>query len=175
MPILEYYCPDNNKIYSFYARSKEQAETMPSCPDDPSLRMERVMSGFAVHSGGHAKTQECGTGGECGDGGGQPNPAAEARMESVMRDMESEMASMSDGEPDPKLLGKMMRRMADASGEKMDDGTMEMIRKLEEGADPEKLEEQFAGMMGGMGEGGSFGGGGFSAPPSRDPNLYDYD
>jgi hypothetical protein len=57
-----------------------------------------------------------------------------------------------------------------------------MVRKLEEGEDPEKLEEQFGDVMGeggpddemgGMGGMGGFGGGRRGAP-SRDPHLYDY-
>jgi hypothetical protein len=92
-------------------------------------------------------------------------------------------------------MGRMMRRMAELTGEKIDGEMEEVVRKLEEGADPDSLEEQFGGEEGegGMdnpyGEGGpppEAGGSGEQAakggprvrrraPPTRDPKLYDYE
>jgi hypothetical protein len=43
-----FYCPDNRKIYSFFARSLAYAGKTPRCPDNPKLRMERMISRFAV-------------------------------------------------------------------------------------------------------------------------------
>jgi hypothetical protein len=42
-------------------------------------------------------------------------------------------------------MGRMMRRMAELTGEKIDGQMEEMVRKLEEGADPDALEEQLGG------------------------------
>ena len=39
MPLYEYYCPDNNKIYQFYAKTIAQGATIPKCPDNPKFRM----------------------------------------------------------------------------------------------------------------------------------------
>lgn len=98
-----------------------------------------------------------------------------------MSELESEMSSVDEN--DPRSMGRMMRRMSELSGEKLDESMEEVVRKLEEGTDPEKLEEQMgdafpegedgeggAGMPGGP---GGFGGG-RRARPVRDPNLYDY-
>jgi hypothetical protein len=78
-------------------------------------------------------------------------------------------------------MGRMMRKMAEISGEGLDGEMEEMVRKLEEGQDPEKIEEQMGAALGegeeGMGDEDGYGGGmggGFSRPPSRDPQLYDY-
>ena len=82
MPIYEYYCPDNHKIYSFFAKTLAQGRTTPTCPDDPSYRLVKIMSSFAV-TGRTGKTGEripdTGRGG-MGPGG---DPAGEARMEAA--------------------------------------------------------------------------------------------
>ena len=35
MPIYEFYSPDTNRIYSFFARSLAQGRLTPRCPDNP--------------------------------------------------------------------------------------------------------------------------------------------
>jgi hypothetical protein len=90
-------------------------------------------------------------------------------------------------------MGRMMRRMSELTGEKLDGEMEEVVRKLEEGADPDQLEEQ----LGDPGAGGDpenpYGpepnaGAHLPAdpkeararlrvrrgPPARDPKLYDY-
>ena len=54
--------------------------------------------------------------------------------------MEKEFSNVD--EHDPRAMGRMMRRMAEITGEEID-GEMEAVaRKLEEGTDPEALAEQ---------------------------------
>ena len=48
MPIYEFYCPDNNKLYSFLARTLAYRDKLPVCPDGEGFRMERRVSPFAV-------------------------------------------------------------------------------------------------------------------------------
>ncbi len=197
MPIYEYYCPDNHKIYQFFAKTLAQGQTVPRCPDNPAYRMEKIVSAFAVGSGAKKSATEPpagGSGGEGGTGGGAT--PEDARMEAAMGAMEQEFAHIDEN--DPRAMGRMMRRMAELSGEKIDGEMEEVVRKLEEGTDPDKLEEQF-GEAGGPGEGGEdpygemggMGGGAPAAPqpdpkeprakykvrrgpPQRDPHLYDY-
>lgn len=173
MPIYEYYCPDNNRIYSFYARTMAQGQTIPVCPDNPDFRMVRMISAFSI--AGARRKSAFGTPGATdsgdveGEGGvGEEDP----RMMAAMAEMEREMAALDSDNPDPRLMGRMMRKMADLTGEKMDEGTEEMIRKLEEGADPDALEEEFGDLA--AEDGGLPGGFGGPGVPSRDPNLYDY-
>lgn len=166
MPIYEFYCPDNHKIYSFYARSREQAAKIPKCPDNPKFRMIKMVSGFSItHGSGGEKSETEGEGNE---------PAIDERaMAGLMQEMESAMTGMDENNPDPKVLGRMMRKMAEAAGEKITGGMEEMIRKLEEGADPEKLEEEFGDVL--ENEESASGGYRRKAAPIRDPKLYDYD
>lgn len=193
MPIYEYYCPDNHTIYQFYAKTLAQGQTLPKCPDNPNYRLVKRLSAFAITKGG--KSDEPPPAGGAGEG---EDPAEDARMEAALTAMESEFANVDEN--DPKAMGRMMRRMAELTGEKLDGEMEEVVRKLEEGADPDSLEEQFGGMEGegggmddpygegpGLGSPGSSGSGDKPAKeprqrfkvrrtaPRRDPKLYDYE
>jgi hypothetical protein len=135
MPIYEYYCPDNHTIYQFYAKTLAQGRTVPRCPDNPKFRMKKMLSAFAISSGDRAEPPAAGP---------EATPDGEdARMEAAMGEMEKEFSSVDEN--DPKAMARMMRRMSELTGEKIDGEMEEVVRKLEEGADPESLEEQFGG------------------------------
>ena len=139
MPIYEYYCPDNHTIYQFYAKTLAQGRTIPKCPANPKFRMEKAVSAFAVTRGGKdAGAEPVAAGGS--DGG--DDPAADARMEAAMSAMEREFSSVDEN--DPRAMGRMMRRMAELTGEKIDGEMEEVVRKLEEGADPDSLDDQLS-------------------------------
>ena len=168
MPIYEFFSPQTNKIYSFFARSLAQGRHTPRCPDNPKAKMERLVSRFAVTGQAREKTEAPG-------GMEAPDP----RMEQVMAEMEREMSSMSDENPDPRQIGRMMRRMTEATGQKMPDTMNEMIRRLEKGENPEKLEEEFGDSFENFEE--EFGPEAMRVAglrsrrktPNRDPNLYE--
>ena len=69
-----------------------------------------------------------------------------------MAEMESEMSSMSEDNPDPRQLGRLMRKMTEATGQKMPEAMEQMIQRLEQGDDPEKLEEEFGDSLENLGE-----------------------
>jgi hypothetical protein len=170
MPIYEYYCPGNHRIYQFYARTLAQGRTVPPCPDNPRLRMRRILSPFAV-TGGAAQAPAA----EAAAPGGPDD----ARMEAAMGAMEREFSGMDEN--DPRAMGRMMRRMADLSGEPIGGEMEEVVRKLEEGADPDSLEDRLgappedgAGPQGEAQAGGRRGPRPRRAAPVRDPKLYDY-
>lgn len=193
MPIYEYYCPDNHTIYQFYAKSLAQGQTVPRCPDNPKFTMRKVVSAFAITSGGKKEEPAAQPAGAESTG----DPAEDARMEAAMSAMEGEFANVDEN--DPRAMAKMMRRMSELTGEKIEGEMEEVVRKLEEGADPESLEEQLGGEEGaagddpygddmGMGMGGPGAGGPPADPkeprhrfkvrraaPRRDPKLYDYE
>lgn len=189
MPIYEYYCPNNHRIYQFFAKTLAHGSTVPRCPDNPKFRMEKMVSKFAVTSGAKSEAESAATGHHgAGMEGPSGDPAEDARMEAAMGAMEREFSSVDEN--DPRAMGRMMRRMSELTGEKIDGEMEEVVRKLEEGADPESLEEHF----GGEGEGGGMGdldceGAPVKNPkeprtrlkavrraaPTRDPKLYDYD
>src|SRR5204862_2826197 len=132
-----------------------------------------LVSAFAVTKGGKKddSAPAAATGGD---------PAEDARMEAAMGAMEQEFSSVDEN--DPRAMARMMRRMSELTGEKIDGEMEEVVRKLEEGADPESLEEQLGG------DGGGPAGEPLAAkdpkepphrfkirlPPRRDPKLYDY-
>jgi hypothetical protein len=187
MPIYEFYCAENHTVYQFYAKTLAQGKIIPKCPDNPAFSMRKLLSKFAVTSPGKSGKQP-----SDGDAGGSDH-AAEAedpRMAAAMNAMESEFARVDEN--DPRAMGRMMRRMAELTGEKIDGEMEEVVRKLEEGADPDSLEEQLGG--GEAGENDLPGGDEPSAPgaagdpkeglhrfrarrdqPVRDPRLYDYE
>jgi hypothetical protein len=172
MPIYEFYCPQNHRIYQFYARSLAQASIVPKCPDNPRYRMQKILSPFAVTGSGRETEAKPVSG--AGD-----NPKDDPRMEAAMGQMEREFSGMDEN--DPRAMGRMMRRMADLTGEKIDGEMEEVVRKLEEGADPDSLEGQ-------MGDEAPAEPGAEPsqskeerrrirarrAAPVRDPKLYDY-
>ena len=166
MPIYEFFSPDTNRVYSFFARSLAQGKKTPRCPDRPGARMERMVSRFAVT--GRAVEKQA-----------SPPDAADPQMERVMAEMQSEMAGIDESNPDPKALGRMMRKMAEATGQPMPKEMDQMIRRMEAGEDPEKLEEEFGDAFDGMDMPGEEIAGDPSAPrhplrkPSRDPALYE--
>lgn len=184
MPIYEYYCPNNHTVYQFFAKTLAQGQTLPKCPDNPKFKMQKMVSGFAITKGG--------LGEETPAASEAPGASEEDRkMEAAMASMESEFASVDEN--DPKAMGRMMRKMAEMTGEKLDGEMEEVVRKLEEGADPDSLEEQLGGSdeMGGTDPYGDPAGMGAEGPADpkepkhrfkvrrrvlrRDPELYDYE
>lgn len=139
MPIYEFYCPDNNKLYSFLARTLSLRDKVPACPDGDTLRMERRVSRFAVIGKAKEDTAD--------------DPFAgidEDKMDEFMLQMERDMAGLDENNPDPRQLGHFIRKMTDVMGDKTPPELREMVRRLESGEDPEKLEAEFGG---GEGEG----------------------
>jgi len=173
MPIYEFYCPDNNKIYSFLAKSSAYRDKTPRCPDDPAYAMRKRVSGFAFI--GKAKEPS------------EDDPMDnldDAKMEQVMAELERDMAGMDEDNPDPRQMGRLMRKMADLTGEKLPAEMEEMAGRLEAGEDPEALEEEYGDSLDSLEDGGEGGEGGEAASrlkalrrrlrgPSRDPQLYD--
>ncbi|NDV61996.1 cytochrome C [Puniceicoccales bacterium CK1056] len=172
MPIYEFFCEDNNRIYSFFARSVIDDKTVPICPDNPAYSMKRHVSGFAVI--GEAKEPS-----ESGPGDDMDDP----RLEAAMAEMEREMATMDEENPDPRKMGQLMRRMSELTGEKLPASMEEMVGRLEAGEDPDKLEEEYGDLaeLDDFGDSvdGETGGEQRKAlirrlrGPSRDPELYE--
>src|SRR6266446_7174234 len=124
MPIYEFFCPNNRRIYSFFARSMRYADKLPRCPDNPKWTMERMISGFAIT--GRAKQPSA-----AAPGG---NDFDDAKMEAAMGEMEREFGSIADSDnPDPRAMAKMMRRLGEISGQKMPAQVDEVIARLEKG------------------------------------------
>ncbi len=124
MPIYEYYSADTHKIYSFYARKLVGPDVVPRCPDSGGKKMERVLSPFAITGRAKEKTEEL---------GGEGMPDLDPRQEAEMMQLAGEMSGMDEGNPDPRQLGRLMRRMMDITGEKMPEPMLEMLARMEKG------------------------------------------
>jgi putative FmdB family regulatory protein len=162
VPIFEFLCPACNRIYSFLSLSATPSRK-PVCPRCAATDLTRVPSAFAVSSGKKSRDEKPAHGGE-------PDDAATARMEHEMMRMTSELDE-SDAE-NPRVMARMMRRLAEASGETMTPTMNEMFRRLEAGEDPDALEAELGpqleaetGAADGEGEDGF-------AAPARDEGLY---
>ena len=147
MPIYEFMSRDTGKIYSFFAHSPSYAEKTPNCPDGKKYKMEKVMSGFSITGKNEDPPEASGVGGvddpDDPFAGMDPNQA-----EKVMKELEGAMGGMDEDNPDPKQMGQLMRKMCEMTGESMDEPMEEVVRKLEEGADPDELEDRMGDFMG---------------------------
>ena len=140
MPIYEYFCPSNRRIYSFFASSLRFADKVPRCPDNPKWKLEKMISGFAIT--GRAKEKSADTPGDDFD---------DAKMEAAMGEMEREFGHVAESDnPDPRALAKMMRRMGEMTGQKMPAQMDEVIARLEKGEDPDKLEAEYGDVFDAM-------------------------
>ena len=120
MPIYEFYSPDSHRIYSFLAKRFLKEGEVPICPDGPKHRMEKVVSAFALT--GKAKEVVR----KEGESGAEMDP----RMEREMMKMADEFSKMDEKNPDPRIMGRMMRRMMEASGQKLPGEMGEMLQRL---------------------------------------------
>ena len=165
MPIYEFACPKCRVIFSFLSK-RVNPEHSPTCPKCGGKQMHKQMSRFAMPKGlaePAAPRPE----------GDEPVPDLdEARMESVMGELERDMEHLDEN--NPRHMAHMMKKMKDI----MPAGALPKeldvaIKRLEAGEDPEKIEEDMGDLlgdfMGGPDEGGG-GGGGYS----HDSGLYDY-
>ena len=106
---------------------------------------EKLLSGFSI-TGRNADAPELPEAGDDPEdpfAGMDPNQA-----EGVMKELEGAMNGMDEENPDPKQMGQLMRKMCEMTGERMDEPMEEVVRKLEEGMDPDALEERMGDFLG---------------------------
>jgi putative FmdB family regulatory protein len=158
MPIYEFLCTNCNRIYSFHS-FKMATEKVPQCPKCGDADLRRVPSSFGVAA------RRTTSAGDDDAGAGFDDP----RMEREMMRFASELEHMDEN--DPRAMAAAVRKMTEIAGEPVTPAMEEMIRRLEAGEDPEKVEEELGDAL--EEELGEEGGGGFSgAAPTRDSGLY---
>src|SRR6056300_1882269 len=140
MPIYEFMSRDTGKIYSFFAHSISYAEKTPLCPDGKKYKMQKVVSGFSI-TGKKEEPLEIPGQDACADPNDPFAGMDPKQAEKVMKELEGAMGGMDEDNPDPKQMGQLMRKMCEMTGETMDEPMEEVVRKLEEGADPDELED----------------------------------
>lgn len=138
MPIYEFYSPDLQKIYSFFSHKVRSFDEVPTCPDDEKVSMQRLISGFSITGKQPSEIQESPQ-----TDNSDVDPFADLepnKAKHLMQEMEKSISSIDDDNPDPKQMGNLMRKMCEMSGERIDDRMEEVVRKLEEGKDPNEIE-----------------------------------
>ena len=181
MPIYEYRCSKCGKVSSFLVRSIASHDT-PVCPHCKSKRMSRAVSRFAA-VGGKGKVRDKAAAEPAGEaagaaagaaagmdggmpGGGMPGgggddfggPGGPGGPEPDLAGMEQMLSGIDEN--DPRSMGRVMRKMAEQTGEPLDGEMEEVVRRLESGEDPEKIEERMGDALGDAGGPGGPGGGG---------------
>jgi len=163
VPIFEFLCSTCNRIYSFLSLSATPSR-QPVCPRCGATNLTRVPSSFAVSAGKKSREKKA------KEPGGAQDEASMARIEQEMMRMTGELGE-NDAE-DPRAMARMMRRLAEVSGERMTPTMEEMFRRLEAGEDPDSLEDELGAQLEAeMGEEGGEGGDEGGAP-TRDDGLY---
>ena len=164
MPMYEFLCKDCNRVFNFLARTPDAAKRKPACPKCGGRRMSRLFSVFAIgRNRGERPKEPSSAAREDGD---DLSPEQLARMERAMANLERDIASID--EDNPRQIAAVMRKLSDVSGESLGPEMDEMIRRLEAGEDPEKVEEDMADLLGEDGPGSWAGG-----APTHDDGLYD--
>jgi len=157
MPVYEFLCARCNRIFSFHSFTVNP-DKVPRCPKCGAADLSRVPSRFGVAT---ARRIAAGAGGD--------DALDDPRMEREMMKLASELEGMDEN--DPRQMAAAVRRMTELAGEPVTPAMEEMIRRLEAGEDPERIEEELGDAieeeMGGDGDGGSSG-----AAPTRDDGLY---
>jgi putative FmdB family regulatory protein len=158
MPVYEFLCPRCNRIFSFHSFRVETAR-VPRCPKCGAEDLRRVPSRFGVAAASKAAKPGSGEG---ADGGDDP------RLEREMMHFAAELEGMDEG--NPRQMAAAVRRMTELAGEPITPAMEEMIRRLEAGEDPDRIEEELGDALAEeMGEEGeAFGG----PAPTRDDGLY---
>ena len=133
MPIYEFYCRDCHTIYNFFSR-RINTDAQPACPRCGRTALERQVSLFAV-SKGRAEPQE----------GDLPGDIDESNLEKAMLSLAGEMEGMD--EEDPRQAARMMRKLFDATGLRLNDSMEEAMRRMESGEDPDKIEEDMGDLL----------------------------
>jgi putative FmdB family regulatory protein len=134
MPIYEFYCKECNTIFNFFSRSVN-TDKKPLCPRCKQTILERKMSTFATISRGKGKEDTA-----------EPN-LDEAKMGEAMSLLAHEANRFNEN--DPKQVASLMRKLSHITGVQMGKGMEEAIRRIESGEDPEKIEAEMEGLMGG--------------------------
>lgn len=133
MPIYEFYCPDCDTLYNFFS-SRIDTEARPDCPRCGREALERKPARFATltrSSGGDDEAE-----------GGELEGIDEERLGAAFESALAEMEGAGDEAEDPRQMARLFRRVGEAAGLEPGDAMEEMLRRLEAGEDPERLEEE---------------------------------
>ena len=172
MPIYEFACPKCRVVYNFLSK-RINPDRLPVCPKCGNPKMVKQMSAFAMIKGVSepaAKPE-----GPEAEGPGMPD-LDDPRVARAMNELERDMDHLDEN--NPKHMAHMMRKMKDLLPQGVMPKEMDIaIKRLEQGEDPEKIEEDMGDVLGDMmgpDDEGAGGMGGRAGGYSKDGGLYDY-
>ena len=155
MPIYEYACPKCGRVSSFLVRNTG-AHKAPKCPHCGAKGLQRALSRFAAVGASRKSAGERPAGGADAFDGEESLPPMGANdaggAEPDLAGMESLLGGVDEN--DPRSMGRAMRKLAEQTGEPLDPEMNEVVRRLESGEDPEKIEEKMGGAPGSEAGGG---------------------
>ena len=129
MPIYEFYCQNCHTIYQFFSRTVN-TEKIPACPKCDNPRLKRVASVFSPISGDKKDSED-----------DMDLPFDESRLERAMQMLEKDADKIDEN--DPRQAANFMRKLAKEAGIKLGGKLEEAITRMEQGEDPEQLEQEF--------------------------------
>ena len=132
MPVYEFYCSDCHTIFNFLSR-RVNTEKRPNCPKCGRPELNRQVSRFAVSRGRKEEPVD-----------GMPD-LDDGKLEKAMEALAGEMDGIDEN--DPRQMARFMRKLSEATGMDLGDGAEEAMRRLEEGEDPEKIEEEMGDLF----------------------------
>jgi len=122
MPIYEFYCPDCHRIFNFFSR-QVNTRKRPKCPRCGRPRLSRQVSIFAI-SRGRSEPEDAGL----------PDLDPQ-QLERAMASLASEAEGLKDD--DPRQMGRLLRKVYEATGLGLGSGLEEAVSRLEAGEDPD--------------------------------------
>lgn len=134
MPVYEFYCPDCHTIFNFFSR-RINTEKRPSCPKCGRPGLEKQMSIFAI-----SKNRK-----ETADADAPLQDIDESKLERAMMALASEAENIDEN--DPRQAAGLMRKLFDATGLDVGGTMEEAIKRMEEGEDPDKIEEEMGDLF----------------------------
>lgn len=132
MPIYEFYCEDCHTIFNFFSKTVNTTKK-PKCPRCKHKILSRQMSAFAI--AGRASEED-----DLGD-----FPVDEAKMEKAMQALAGQAENMN--EDDPKQAANLMRKLSDMTGLELGAGMTEALRRMENGEDPDQIENEMGDIL----------------------------
>ena len=138
MPIYEFYCPDCDTLFSFFSARIDTA-ARPACPRCRRSALERRPARFAALTRGTAAAGEGAAGDE--DDAFAGLGVDEERLGAAFETAMAEAGAAGGDEDDPRQVARMFRRIGEVAGLEPGPQMEEMLRRLEAGEDPERLED----------------------------------
>jgi len=132
MPIYEFYCEECNTVFNFFSRGVN-TRAVPACPCCRGP-LKRQLSIFSKVTRGKEESA------------GEELPQLdETKMEKAMAMLAGEAERMDEN--DPRQAAQLMRKLSGAAGISFGEGMEDALDRLEQGEDPDRIEEEMGSLL----------------------------